>query len=1451
MVGRSSSSPPSPSTFRGLSRACLLTGCAAVVLLQARPSHAFKLQTHEAVALDAANQIANHFAADAGGNLVSPADGKLVFNIDGKKLEVPIAVRDVINAVQHQPTYFLGGMMGPDAFPDPITGQWIAHENGTDSLGSLVQDAAGRTVKTPDIWTPFEQRHSVAQYRAIDFAMDMIKFYNDDYSHRPGPSPTEKEQILAFMAGYLSHGVTDGFAHTWVNDIVGHSWAFLKGGGMFGTLTEEVQHTAVESLVDHRAPKTAFQTPGDGGGFGKLQMDSPTNFLDAYYSSPTALGGDIHFNIANDPVSFINYYRNLDLFRGGIIETYFNVQKDLMPALRSWSRMGFLFDLAEDVNNNTVVQVLLSLIDIPIDILNDIVYGATVGVTQGINDATSLATFGYLQCLPENTIRVFAQNISFTDGLRQGLQWLGGMNQRINAHVERATVARRNWTRLSECVGESFAKAEAAPFDKNNPGVNTDPCADIVRAGYKDENPQQLGLDRGNVKPTTISIFGQTITIMDPLNAEFLMDLKGSFLGSNPDTIYNPNDPNRWKGDAPYDHSQAYEDNNDHRKVGRNFERLLTYIRFPGFTLADFADVILPPSAPSGPSPLAEFEAVCADARNNKFENCIDVATLPIASAAREAVCLKDLATCTAGEVSKCAKELCQVSCNSGIGFSCDDLCGHATGCQGWCNDNLCTTFGTPLGDVTLCVPIVYQACSGICQIVGGPDSSCLQDGVGVAICGTKEIRCSLDDIKKTLLLEGLGSAILGPVRKVCDMVDDVRNFFACVKGDPNATDAVNMANRHVCVVNACNKVIAEGGSSLPAELRNFDCEKAWTKFENAWDEVMSVKDAWSNLMQAALANPEAFVNVVFFQKDAANDAAYKQTILQAASDKRAALIANPPPATATAADKQLYQDEITVLDAIVAAANGNPTPMGLQAIRLGPALDALSKQPWPAVQGPTVRQIISDMGADFNNSFNPVFNAVQGTKLTPVMAASDISTFFSTTGQSTALLPSHFQVGQDPFYSNICHTTPHTSVYCDVLSSFDDPNCKGPECPTGNTADGETVDYTKPLDPNGLAGARNGWIPGRGIVAFNKFDPTKTVQNVVTDFPLAATQPIYDNLYKRVFQVPRVVPGFFGFEDPNHPWTSPQATITPNTGRSTQGTASVDVKGCGFADINSPIFMTTDIGVVGTTLQIDVNLPAPSNPSWAGDMQMSIQIPGANIYSVYLNNGNPVPFTGLSPGWHTLTYSIPANVVTALLGNFGNAQISLHVNLATCNAPIGLDNLRFGGTLTPRTVFHIRPSDAYGVDTGKVMGFDNVGDWSGSTAISAAPTFIQGTGAIAVPAGGYNPIVSRSFTPAEDGVPSSAMSIDVYIPGPQTNRYWFGDVQLFWECQHFPKISLGDKPLTNGFENEYNSLKFDVPANMVNFLKTAAPTETCKVTVALNTNSGGTFFLDNLGFIK
>jgi hypothetical protein len=834
---------------------------------------------------------------------------------------------------------------------------------------------------------------------------------------------------------------------------------------------------------------------------------------DAYYSSPTALGGDLNFNISNDPISFVNYYRNLDLFRGGVVELYFNAQIDFLPALKSWSRMAPLFDLAEDVNNNTVVQVLLSLIDLPTEIANELLYGATVGVTQGVNDITSLATFGYLQCFPENSIRVFGRQLSFTDSLREGLQWLGGMNERIAAHSERARVARYNWTRLSECIGESFAKAEAAPFDKNNPGVNTDPCADIVRAGWQDEGHPN-GLYRGNIRPFTL--LGKTF--IDPADAEFLMDLKGSFLGSNPDTIYEKI-PESWRGDAPYHTDQAYEENNQHRSPGRNFERLLTYLRFPGTTLGDVGNVILPSSSSSGPSALDELNAVCADARNSGFEHCLDVATLPIAAAAREAVCLKDWAECSATAIGECVSEACDVACHSVVGFNCNSACGQSTGCQGWCDSNLCEDVG-----VTVCLPVAYQACSLMCQVVGDPHSSCLQDGKDVAVCGAKEIKCSLDDIKKTLELEGFGNAILSPVRKVCDEVDEVRAFFACVKGDPNMSDADNMTARHKCIVKECNKAISEAGSNLPPQLRGFNCEASYTQIENAWNEVQRVKDAWGSLITAALQNPETFVNVVFIQNDAAKDPAYKKTILDTAAAKRDALVKNPPPSTASAQDKQLWQDQITALDAITAAANGAPTPMGLDAVRLGPALQALAQQPWPQVQGPTVKQIISDMGTDFNTSFTPVFNAVQGTKLTPMMSSTDIVGMFNTANVSTALLPSSFPATSDPFYSSICHTAPFTSIYCDVLSSFDDPNCKGPECLTG-TKDDNFVDYRVPLSSSNPAGPRNGWIPGRGIVAFNPFDATKTTQNVLTNFPLAATQETYDKLYTRVFRVRRPRP--------------------------------------------------------------------------------------------------------------------------------------------------------------------------------------------------------------------------------------------------------------------------------------------------------------------------------------
>jgi hypothetical protein len=269
----------------------------------------------------------------------------------------------------------------------------------------------------------------------------------------------------------------------------------------------------------------------------------------------------------------------------------------------------------------------------------------------------------------------------------------------------------------------------------------------------------------------------------------------------------------------------------------------------------------------------------------------------------------------------------------------------------------------------------------------------------------------------------------------------------------------------------------------------------------------------------------------------------------------------------------------------------------------------------------------------------------------------------------------------------------------------------------------------------------------------------------------------------------------------------------------------------------------------VGTVLQIDVFLPAVVG---ASQLQISVSIPGANINNLYLNNGQPVVFKGLPAGWNTLSFTIPANIETALLDDFAGAQWFLNVYRDTCAAPIGFDNLRFGGKLTSRSIFHIRPSQTYTVDNGALFGFDNLNDWTPSIGTkSAAAQFIQGTGALAVPAGGWNPIVSRSFSKAEWGKPTSSINLDVYIPGPQSSHDWYGQVELDWECQHFSKTTLGIDPLTYGFLNEYNTLRFTVPANLVSFLKSAAATETCRATVVANLNPGGSLFLDNMGFIQ
>jgi hypothetical protein len=101
-------------------------------------------------------------------------------------------------------------------------------------------------------------------------------------------------------------------------------------------------------------------------------------------------------------------------------------------------------------------------------------------------------------------------------------------------------------------------------------------------------------------------------------------------------------------------------------------------------------------------------------------------------------------------------------------------------------------------------------------------------------------------------------------------------------------------------------------------------------------------------------------------------------------------------------------------------------------------------------------------------------------------------------------------------------------------------------------------------------------------------------------------------------------------------------------------------------------------------------------SPSWVGDVQVAISIPGAGINESYLPGW--VGLTDLPRGaWSTLRHSVPAAVQTALLGDYADARISILVNLGSCGQPTLFDNLRFAGDLHNRERFHLRGSDASG----------------------------------------------------------------------------------------------------------------------------------------------------------
>lgn len=118
---------------------------------------------------------------------------------------------ELLNALRSHPQQYRAGVLGPDAYPDILTGQQVIHPDNSEFGGSITNSwlkYLWNLTSTPDNNTP---------------------------------------QIKAFVAGYLTHAAGDMYGHTFVNNFTGEAFTFEPP-------TNAIKHIVLEGYVGKRTP---------------------------------------------------------------------------------------------------------------------------------------------------------------------------------------------------------------------------------------------------------------------------------------------------------------------------------------------------------------------------------------------------------------------------------------------------------------------------------------------------------------------------------------------------------------------------------------------------------------------------------------------------------------------------------------------------------------------------------------------------------------------------------------------------------------------------------------------------------------------------------------------------------------------------------------------------------------------------------------------------------------------------------------------------------------------------------------------------------------------------------------------------------------------------------------------------------------------------------------------
>lgn len=218
---------------------------ASFLLTSPVPAHAWKPTTHVYFA-----ELALQDALDDGKLTIYATDyesGKLLTDSAGNLLvigEYPVDSQ-VLEVLRYHPQQFRAGVLGPDAYPDILTGQQIIHPGGADSPGQPSGVDINMGGPGSDPWLVYLWNRAFTGCNP-----------NGTMCNSEDTAPANK----AFVLGFLAHAAGDMYGHTFIN--------YYTGGPFHFTPSQEnaIKHVVLEGYIDKRTPELTSYEASIGAG---------------------------------------------------------------------------------------------------------------------------------------------------------------------------------------------------------------------------------------------------------------------------------------------------------------------------------------------------------------------------------------------------------------------------------------------------------------------------------------------------------------------------------------------------------------------------------------------------------------------------------------------------------------------------------------------------------------------------------------------------------------------------------------------------------------------------------------------------------------------------------------------------------------------------------------------------------------------------------------------------------------------------------------------------------------------------------------------------------------------------------------------------------------------------------------------------------------------------------